>query len=59
MNLQGGSHHISQVDGLSDMTPAYRLLGGGLSKGTTASAHLDATGSLQAATPALEFRGSE
>ena len=28
MDLQGGSHSISQVDGVSDMVPAYQLCGG-------------------------------
>ena len=31
-NLQGGSHNVSQVDGVSDMAPAYWLCvwGGGV-----------------------------
>ena len=53
------------------MAPACWLcgsLGGGFRKGTVASVHLDvrcysfsqyATGTSQAATPVLEFRGSE
>ena len=67
-DLQSGSHSVSKVDGVSDMAPAYQLFGGGLSKGTMASACPDVrhfslslytTGALQAATPVLELRGSE
>ena len=62
---------MSQVDGFSDLAPACWLcgsVGGVFRKGSMASAHLDdrhfsfsqyATGSLQAATLALELRGSE
>ena len=44
-DLQGGSNSVSQVDGVSNMAPAYKLHGsaeGGLRKGTMASAHPDA-----------------
>ena len=39
------SNSVSQVDGVSNMAPAYKLHGsaeGGLRKGTMASAHPDA-----------------
>ena len=70
-DLQGRSNSVSQVDGDSDMTTACRLSGcdgGRPRKGTMASAcpsarHFSlshyATGALQAATLALELRGSE
>ena len=69
MDLQGGSHSASQVDGVSDMAPAYHLcVGGGVNKGTMSSVPPDAkhfgpslytTGALQAATLVLELRGNE
>ena len=69
MDLQDGSHSVSQVDGVSDMAPAYQLcMGGWLSKGTMAGAHPEARhfrlslytpAALQAATLVLELRGSE
>ena len=62
-SIQGGVNSVNQVDEVSDMAPACQLcgsVGGGLRKGTMASAHLDgrhfsfslyATGAFQAATP--------
>ena len=38
----GHTHLVNQVDGVSDMAPAYWLCGGELNKGTTASACPDA-----------------
>ena len=69
VDLQGRSHSVSQVDGFSDMAPAYQLcVGGGLSNGTMASAHDDVrhfrfsqvlTGTLHTVTMVLELRGSK
>ena len=65
---QGGANSVSQVGRGSAMLLACQLCGVGLRKGTMASACLDAryvsfsqyaTGAFQAATPVLEFRGSE
>ena len=61
-DLQGRSHSVSQVDGVSDMASAYKFCVGRFTKGTKASAHLDArhfgfslhsTGAFQAATLVL------
>ena len=66
MDLQDGSHSVTQVDGISYGTGLPALWEGGLSKGTMASAHPDArhfslslytTGALQAATSVLELKG--
>ena len=68
MDLQGGSHSISQVDESQIWHQPTGFVGAGLSKGTMASARPDArhfslslyaTGALQAATLVLDFRGSE
>ena len=62
------SDSINQVDGVSDMGLGYPLCGGGFSKGTMASACLDArhfsfslyaSGAFQSATLVLELRGNE
>ena len=67
-DLQSKSNIVSQIDGVSDMAPAYWLCEGRVIKGTMASAHLDtrqfcssyyAAAAFQAATPVLELRGSE
>ena len=66
--LLGSSNSVSQVDGVSDMAPAFSSMGRGFRKGTMASACLDAshfssslyvTGAFQATTLVLELRGSE
>ena len=66
--LQGGSHSVSQVVGVSLWQQLAGSVGGGLIKGTMASACLDArhsgsslnaTGAFQTATLVPEFRGSE
>ena len=68
MDLQGGSHTISQVDGVSSMAPAYWVCwrraqqrDNGLysPQCQTLSLSLHATGALQAASLVLELRGSE
>ena len=68
-DIQGVSNSVSQVDGVSDMAPAYWLFGSvgrDFRKGTVASACLDArhfifslyvTRTFQAVTPLLELKG--
>ena len=70
-DLQGKVNSVSQVDGISDMAPAFQLCGsvwGGFRKRTVASDHLDArhfssslyvTGAFQASAQVMELRGSE
>ena len=70
-SFHGWSNSVSQVDGVSDMTSACQFCGSegkGFRKETITSSCLDAryfssslysTGAFQAATLALELRGSE
>ena len=62
--LQSRSNSVSEVDGVSDMAPAYQLHGfmrRGPRRGTMASAYLDAShlSLSQHATLAMELRESE